>query len=72
MYFSTYTNMTHDTITEDIFTARPASATSIKNIDDIQVNNLSTPRINKPLPHYALPLQRTPKISPLIAKSNFR
>ena len=43
---------------------RPASAISSRSANDIDLTGLITPRKEKPTPHYALPLQRSPRVSP--------
>ena len=43
---------------------RPTSAISSRSADDIHLTGLTTPRTQKPTPHYALPLQRSPRVSP--------
>ena len=48
--------------------ARPSSVTSTRTTRSIQIGSL-TARENKPIPHYATPLQRTGRVAPLSASS---
>jgi hypothetical protein len=43
---------------------RPSSVASSRNTDDIQLTGLTSPRTEKPKPHYTLPLQRSPRVAP--------
>jgi hypothetical protein len=50
---------------DNIFqTTRPSSATSSRNADDIQLIGLTSAREKKPIPHYATPLKRSPRVAP--------
>jgi hypothetical protein len=50
---------------DDIFLAiRPSSSATSRNADDIQLTGLTRARKNKPIPHYAIPLQRSPRVAP--------
>jgi len=50
---------------DDIFLAtRPSSVASSRTADDIQLTGLTSARKKKPIPHYAIALQRSPRVAP--------
>jgi len=50
---------------DDIFLAtRPSSGASTRTAHDIQLTGLTSAKKNKPIRHYAIPLQRSPRVTP--------
>lgn len=50
--------------------SRPSSVASSRNADDIQLTDLTSRRKIKPLPHYTLAIQRSPRITPILAMTH--
>jgi hypothetical protein len=49
--------------------ARPSSVSSTRTAHGIQLGGLTSPRENKPIPHYATPLKKTGRVAPSSASS---
>ena len=45
--------------------SRPSSVASSRNADDVHLTDLTSQRKDKPTPHYAIAIRRSPRVIPI-------